>query len=178
MAANIHRHPAPNRALGELLPGWFDIPQNPITARSQGINYTPTLGEIMAGSFTIPENPIVNFASGNVLPLGVNPAKAGVVNGQPVGTGMSGGCGCGGSCGGCGGGMGDISADLTTFSTDLMAGNFQTALFTDTIAGFPAWSVLAVTGGLLWYFLAPTGKSRVGKAYHKVRRKAAAAYAA
>ena len=174
MAANIHRHPAPNRALGELLPGWFDIPQNPITAAKQGVNYTPTLGEIMAGSFVVPQNPIVNFASGNVLPIGVAPGKGGMVNGQPVaGPGMSGGCGCGGSCGGCGGGggMGDISADLTTFMTDLTAGNYQTALFTDTILGFPAWSAVAAVLVVGMWMFGGTGPSRVRKAYRTAKRK-------
>ena len=185
MAANIHRHPAPNRALGELLPGWFDVPQNPITQRVYGTQYTPTLGEIMPGSFAVPQNPLVALASGSVLPLAMQPGAPGKVNGTTIdaGGGAGVGCGCGGSGGGscsCSGGhgMGDISTDLSTFMTDLTSGNFQQALFTDTIMGFPSWAVLAVltVGGM--YIFGGTGPSRAKRTYTTVRRKVSAAAAA
>ena len=186
MAANIHRHPAPNRALGELLPGWYDVPQNPMAARNYGVAYTPTLGEIMPGSFAVPQNPMKNFTAGNVQPLAVAPGAPGQVNGAPVmpgsGSGMS---GCGGSCGGacgcngqCGGGVGDISSDLSQFMSDLTAGNFTQALTVDTIAGFPSWAVVGGVVAIGLYFFAGTGDSRAKSAYKTVRRKVSAAAAA
>jgi hypothetical protein len=179
MAANIHRHPAPNRALGELLPGWYDVPQNPIAAAQQGIKYTPTLGEIMPGSFVVPQNPMMNFTAGSVQPLAVAPGAPGQVNGQPVGKGSGNGvsgCGCGGSCGGCGGGggMGDISSDLSQFMADLTAGNFTQAFTVDTILGFPSWFVVGGVAALGLYLFAGTGDSRAKRAYKTVRRKVAA----
>lgn len=177
MAANIHRHPAPNRALGELLPGWFDLPQNPLMASTYGVAYTPTLGEIMPGSFTIPENPLWNIGTGTVKPIGVMPGAPGQINGQPIG-GVSGvGCGCGGghgSCGCSGGGMGDISTDLSMFMADLSAGNYSQALFTDTIMGFPAYAVIGILAVGAMYVFGGTGDSRATRAYRTVRRKAAA----
>ena len=162
--------------------GWYDVPQNPITAQEYGVAYTPTLGEIMPGSlFVVPQNPITSFATGNVLPLAVQPGAPGMVNGQPVG--MS-GCGCGGACGGAGacgcggGGLGDISTDLSTFFSDLTAGNWSTAFMTDTIFGIQAWIVVAAAAGLAWWALAGTGPSRATRAYRYTRRKVAAVAAA
>lgn len=174
MAGNINFHPAPNRALGELLPGWFDVPQNPITQQAYGVAYTPTLGEIMPGSYAVPQNPMMDFTRGNVLPIGMKPGVKGQINGQPVG--VSGvGCGCGGSCGGgCGGGMGDISTDLSTFMADLTAGNFSQALFTDTIMGFPAYAAVGVVAVAALWFFGGTGDSRAKQTYRTVRRKVTA----
>lgn len=176
MAGNIPFHPAPNRALGELLPGFFDVPQNPITAREYGIGYTPTLGEIMPGMFTVPQNPIVAFGTGNVLPIGVMPGAPGTLNGQPIGSSMAGmGCGCGGGNGGCGcgGGMGDVSADLSVFMSDLTAGNISQAM-SDPIFGFPAWGFVAAGIAAFFYFGAPSeGSSRIRRG----RRRLGAAIA-
>jgi len=181
MAANIHRHPAPNRALGELMPGWYDIPQNPLMASNYGVAYTPTLGEIMPGSFTIPENPLWNIGTGTVKPIGIQPGAPGQINGQPVatrsGSGSGMGCGCGGghgSCGCGGGGMGDISTDLSTFMADLSAGNYSQALFTDTIMGFPSYAVIGVLAVAGMWFFGGTGDSRATKTYRTVRRKVTA----
>jgi len=165
MAGNINRHPAPNRALGELMQGFYDVPQNPIMAANYGVARTPTLGEIMAASFVVPQNPLVSFGTGNVLPLGVQPGTPGKLNGQAL-SGM--GCGCGG---GCGCGMSGVSDDLQTFMQDLTSGNINQAMFNDTIFGFPAWSMVAAAGVAFWYMFAGTGKSRAGRAYSTVRRK-------
>ena len=56
---NIPFHPAPG--LGEMLPGFFVVPQNPIKAAGGmgGIRYQPHVGELMPASFTVPQNPIV-----------------------------------------------------------------------------------------------------------------------
>ena len=172
MAGNINRHPAPNRTLGELMPGWYDVPQNPIAQSQFGVARTPTLGEIMAGAFAVPQNPIVNFGTGNVQPIGVQPGAPGRLNGQVMG--VSGvGCGCGGGCG-CGSGMGDVGADLSVFMTDLTSGNINQALFTDTIMGFPAWFGVAGVAALGLYLFSGTGSSRASKAYRTVRRKVTA----
>lgn len=56
-------HPAPG--LGELMPGFYVVPQNPITMAQTGMGYFPKMGELLPGAFTVPQNPIVsNFRSG------------------------------------------------------------------------------------------------------------------
>ena len=56
---NIPFHPAPG--IGELLPGFFVVPQNPIrdAMGMSGVRYQPHIGELMPASFTVPQNPIV-----------------------------------------------------------------------------------------------------------------------
>lgn len=165
MAGNIQFHPAPG--LGDLMPGWFSVPQNPMT---DGITYTPGIGEIMAGNYPVPQNPIKDYTNGQVSLLGQQPTKGpGMINGQvanpPSGAGM--GCGCGGSCGGCGGGMGDISSDFTTFTNDLTSGNIIQAI-QDPVMGLPMWGWAA----LVVVFLSAGGSnSHVSRA-----RRAARAY--
>lgn len=77
-------HLAPG--LGELLPGWFNLPQNPLRLQAEGISYVPHIGELMPAKFTIPENPIRE-----VLEHGWR--------------GHSAGCSCGGTCDKCSGGL-------------------------------------------------------------------------
>src|SRR5579863_8168943 len=98
---NLAYHPAPG--LGDLLPGFYVVPQNPLK-QSAPVTYTPGIGDLVEGSavnFVVPQNPLKSYISGKVRPLG---------------TGMGAcGCGCGGS-GGCGGqlngvGMGDLTSD-------------------------------------------------------------------
>lgn len=173
MAANISFHPAPG--LGDLMPGWFAVPQNPITNRAP-ITYTPTIGDILPGSFVVPQNPIRDFTNGQVKLIGQsNPSAPGMVNGMPV-TGMGDcGCGCGGG-GGCGGGLGQLtvagltfnpSADVTQIGNDISAGNIMNAL-QDNFLNFPVW----VWGALLTVYLTAGGKnSHVSRA-----RRAAASY--
>ena len=56
-------HPAPG--LGELMPGFFVVPQNPITMAQTGMGYFARMGELLPGSFSVPQNPIVsNFKTG------------------------------------------------------------------------------------------------------------------
>ena len=45
--AMLNYHPAPG--LGDLLPGFFVVPQNPITD-TQGTTYVPRIGDILPGS--------------------------------------------------------------------------------------------------------------------------------
>jgi hypothetical protein len=68
--AHIPYHPA--IGFGDLLPGSYAVPQNPIrdagtplvpstVALTGGRAYkVPTLGELLPGKFTVPQNPIVN----------------------------------------------------------------------------------------------------------------------
>ena len=172
MAGNIAYHPAPG--LGELLPGWYDVPQNPIAPGAAGVRYTPTvqeslagLGEFIGASFVVPQNPIKDYVQGNVKPIGTDPNAPGVVNGSLSGVGC--GCACGGGSCSCGGGMGDISSDLQTFSADLGAGDYMKAIMD------PVWGVpIVIWVGALWFLFAGTGQSRAGKAVRTVRRKVTA----
>jgi hypothetical protein len=142
MAGNIHSHPAPG--LGDLMPGWFSVPQNSVT---DGVTYTPGIGDILAtDGYSVPQNPILDYMKGQVTLIGQQKGPGpGMLNGQPVSmsAGTSGaGCGCGGAC--AGGGMGDISSDFTTFTNDLTSGNIMQAI-QDPIFGVPVW---AIAGGL------------------------------
>ncbi len=50
-------HPAPG--LGDLLPGFYVVPQNPLRWVEQGVGYVPHFGELMPAKFTVPENPLI-----------------------------------------------------------------------------------------------------------------------
>ena len=126
------------------LPGWYSnvgdivegdgvdyvVPQNPFkpVMRSAGISDIVSQGV----QFVVPQNPLKAQLTGNVKPIGTGSYDCG--------------CGCGGS-GGCGTGqlngkkmgtgMGTIATDFSQFSSDLSAGNYRQAFFTDTIAGIP-----------------------------------------
>lgn len=161
--ANLSIHPAPG--LGDLLPGFFAVPQNPIDVGLSGITYAPGIGDILPGAFAVPQNPIKDYTSGTVKLIGQQSGGAGQLNGQPTC-----GCGCGGH-GGCGGGMGDISTDISTFTSQLTAGNFSGAL-SSPILGLPAYMYLLGIAGLLFFFGGSTGPSRATRA-----RRAYKAYA-
>jgi hypothetical protein len=65
----LNFHPAPG--LGDLAPGWFNIPQNPLrpdstvlvptvsAAVGNRVTVKPRLGDFVASRFTVPQNPIV-----------------------------------------------------------------------------------------------------------------------
>lgn len=125
----INYHPAPG--LGDLLPGFFVVPQNPI---KDATTYVPRIGEILPGSFVVPQNPIKDYMSGRLNLIGRDPSVGGTINGKGVS-----GCGCGGSCGGCGG-LGDLTADWTKIQSDISAGNFSQAI-QDTVFGVPVWAI-------------------------------------
>jgi hypothetical protein len=162
--AQIQLHPAPG--LGDLLAGWFAVPQNSVT---DGVTYTPGIGDILPGSYVVPQNPIKDFTKGQVQLIGQNPSKGpGMINGQPAPGGD--GCGCGGTCaGGCGGGgMGQLtfnpSADLTQISSDFSNGNYM-GLLSDTFLNVPLWVIAAL--GVTWFMSAghPARVSRAARAY-------------
>lgn len=60
--SHINRHPAPG--IGDLLPGFYVVPQNPIRAAQQGIGYVPHFGELVPAMFTVPDNPLVKSLAG------------------------------------------------------------------------------------------------------------------
>jgi hypothetical protein len=97
-------HPAPG--FGQLMPGDFVVPQNPISRAERGVGYVARMGELLPGSFSVPQNPIVrNFQTGM----------------QGMGTmGCAGGMGCeGAGFTGSLAGLGEISLpsiDLASFN--------------------------------------------------------------
>ena len=64
----LNFHPAPG--LGDLLPGWHSVPQNPLrpdstplvptvrAATGNAITVKPKMGDLLPGKFTVPQNPI------------------------------------------------------------------------------------------------------------------------
>jgi hypothetical protein len=94
-------HPAPG--VGELMNGFFVVPQNPITMAQTGIGYFPKMGDLLPGAFSVPQNPIVkNFASSM----------------QGLGTmGCAPGTNCGGGFTGALAGVGMGELDLSQIST-------------------------------------------------------------
>ena len=59
---NCPFHPAPG--LGDLVPGMFVVPMNPITAASGGVTYVPRIGDLVRAHYTVPMNPLVPGMSG------------------------------------------------------------------------------------------------------------------
>lgn len=135
-------HPAPG--FGDLVSGFFVVPQNPLQMAREGVSRVPTLGEFMSGSFTVPQNPLWDYSTGRVRPLG---------------QGMGGGCGCGG---GCGSGMGalDMSSITTLVQQDSLG------------LGLPNWgyAAVAVIGYMFLFGTAGgTGRSRASRARRAYR---------
>lgn len=166
---NIGMHPA--IGLGELMPGWFVVPQNPVDGP---VSYIRGIGDILStGGFAVPQNPVTDRYAGNVLPIGVQPGATGMVNNKTVASASLSGCGCGGGCGhsGCGGGLGDVSADFTKFTTDLTSGSVMTAL-EDTIFGIPVYAY--AIGLALVMFAGGEKHSYVGRGRRAARAAAGA----
>jgi hypothetical protein len=67
--ATLTFHPAPG--LGDLIPGSFVVPQNPVTA---GIQRVATIGEILPGFYPVPQNPL---AGANTKNFGRMPGDCG-----------------------------------------------------------------------------------------------------
>jgi hypothetical protein len=163
--SHINFHPAPG--LGDLLPGMFVVPQNPImdagtplvpsvqaTAPNQ-VMRVKHIGELLPGMFVVPQNPIIRTL-----------ATGGQTSGM-AGLGCGGGCGCG---------MGDATAAPATSD--------WTSFFTQStiIPGIP--DGLIYGGGLLavYMLMSPGGKeyrqkSRALKAQYRGYKRAAAAVA-
>jgi hypothetical protein len=154
--AQLNYHPAPG--MGDLLPGFYVVPQNPV----QPVKYIRGISEILPGSFPVPQNPVKDYTSGQT---------------KLIGQGVS-GCGCGGSCGGCGGGqingikgLGDFTTDYGTFTGNLSAGNYMAAI-QSTFFGVPVW---AIGGALVLVMFAGGQKhSYVGRGRRAARAAASA----
>ncbi len=60
--SRLQYHPAPG--IGEILPGFYVVPQNPLRAlsaepvRQLGITRTPHIGELVAANYVVPQNPL------------------------------------------------------------------------------------------------------------------------
>ena len=151
---HLNFHPAPG--FGDLLPGNFVVPQNPIrdagtplvpsvqAVAGGNIVRVPHVGELMPGMFVVPQNPIRDaMASPDVTrPVaGSGQALAGL------------GCGCGAGMG-CMCGMGDVASTLSTISPSLGTAwtNLSTSLST-TYAGIPLWALVAGGAAALFIFM-------------------------
>lgn len=158
---NLPFHPAPG--LGDLLPGFFVVPQNPI---KDATTYVPRIGEILPGSYPVPQNPIKDYMQGRIHQIGREPGTPGMINGKLSG------CGCGGTCGGCGG-LGSVGDDFTKIKDDISAGNIG-QVFQDTVFGVPVWAIGA--GLALLFFMGGEKHSYAGRS-RRAYRAARAAYA-
>lgn len=150
--AHIGRHPAPG--LGELIPGSFVVPSNPIVSPS----YIPHIGELLPASFPIPQNPLIAAIT--------SPPGYGLPN-QP-------GLGCGCAPAGCGSGMCGGAAGLAGLGADCgciggMCGCGMGQL--DFLGGSATLIVGAALLGLMWLLSSPGGKE-----YHQERAAAKRAY--
>lgn len=163
--SQINIHPAPG--LGDLAPGWFVVPQNPIRPDSTvlvpsvqasvpgRIARKPHIGEFVAATFVVPQNPIV----------------------RNLQTGMQGlGCGCGTpSCNGGPNYYGMSGFDISTV-TDWAQG-------TSPIAGLPNWALYGGAAVAAWLIFMPGGseyraKSRALASQYRGYRRAAGRVAA
>ncbi len=144
--ARLNFHPAPG--FGDLMPGNFVVPQNPI--RDAGTPLVPSLqatmpnttfriarlAELMPGQFTVPQNPLMMALSGGNL-----------------------GCGCSSGCSGGNSnytlnGMGDLSMDsMTSWLTDP----------SPISASVPNWMLYGGAAVALWFITQPSGREYRGK---------------
>lgn len=146
--SHIPFHPA--IGFGDLLPGEFVVPQNPIrdagtplvpstVAVMGGKPYrTPHLADLLPGKFVVPQNPLITT---------VTNGYSGIPQHSHAG------CGCGGACGG-GKGMGDLS-DVGTWLTS-----------NTVVSAVPNWVIVAGAGVAAWMLFMPSGSD--------YRRKSAA----
>ena len=144
-------HPA-SSSVGELLPGHFAIPNNPISdayslVASDEIIYRAKLGEIMAARFSIPENPLLRELSGCSSLRGCNTS-----------------CGCGGS--GCG---------MNGFTEDLKGWYDKAVASASTMFGGIDTTTLLLAGGgiVALYFLLGAGGGEYRGKMSELRRKQA-----
>lgn len=144
-------HPAPG--LGDLLPGWHVVPQNPIrdaelstaivastTAKAGGrVVKVPSMGELMPGMFVVPQNPLRTALA--------TPPGAGV----PGTHGMKGlGCSTCHGLGDASGLMGSLASAETGISSWLQQPSFISS-------SIPNWGLVA--GVAAAYFLFTPGGS-------------------
>ena len=165
-------HPAPG--LSDLAPGWFVLPQNPLTMGPSTVlvptmaatapgrwTRTPTLADLVQASFPVPQNPVVQN-----LVMGLQGLR-----------GMRGCCGLGCGGGGCGqpyglNGLGQTPG-TDALSTWLAANGGSPGTWladTQTLFGFtlPMWGWLA--GGAAAAFAASSLLSESGGRKRNPRR--------
>jgi len=132
--AHIGVHPAPG--FGELLPGSFVVPSNPIVPRS----YIPRIGELLPASFPVPQNPLIAAM--------MSPPGYGMPNSRGIGCGCSPGCGSG-MCG-----LSGLGSDCGCIGG--MCGCGMSGL-----GQFDPMTLALVAGGLvlLYMFMAPGGSA-------------------
>ena len=161
-------HPAPG--LGDLLPGWHVVPQNPIrdagtalvpsvqAASGNRITRTPHVGDLLAASFVVPQNVIVrNVSTG--------------MNGLAATKGI--GClGCSG-CAGCedGGNYYGMQGLGDTSITDWLT---SPSFVSDSV---PNWMLYGGAAALAWILLMPGGseyrqKSRALRSQYRGYKRA------
>ena len=142
--SHIQRHPAPG--FGDLMPGWYSVPQNPIrdagtalvpSANSMGqVTRVPRMGELMAASFTVPQNPLMAALS----TVGRDQSLSGLRG-----------------CAGCGGG------GVNPYGMQGL-GDFSTwASATSPVGSLPNWAFfggLAALGGYFFFGRGGRGHSR------------------
>jgi hypothetical protein len=68
MAGNIAMHPAPG--LGDLMPDWWNYPNDPDSLASRGITKTPGIRAILPAAQVAPENPLKAYVTGQTKMIG------------------------------------------------------------------------------------------------------------
>lgn len=149
--AHLDVHPAPG--FGDLIPGWFSVPQNPIQGDSTPIVASinakaggmavkiPTMGELLPGFFVVPQNPLRDQLGMGRLGCGT----CGMGQAAPPGT-------------------TDLMGSLTGMGTSVTSW-----LQSSMVAGIPNW--LLVGGAVAAYFLLTPGGSE-----YRAQRAAARGY--
>lgn len=139
MQTNFH----PSPGLGDLLPGWFVVPQNPIRQDSTvlvpsvqasvpgRIARKPHMGDFLPATFAVPQNPII----------------------KNLNTGMGGlasmGCGCGTPTCGSGNSYGMSGFDVSSVT------DWASAM--SPVGGLPNWALYGGAAALAWVVLMPGG---------------------
>lgn len=170
-------HPAPG--LGDLVGGFFVVPQNPImdagtpmvpSVQAQypnRITRRPRMGDLVAASFVVPQNPLWP-------------------NAQPM---SQAGLGCASCSGANFYGMSGLGQSFSAVWTDVTSGNFSQGVTDFTswigestiISGLPNWGILAAGAVALMLFM-PSGseyrqKSKALRSQYRGYRRAAGAIA-
>lgn len=179
----LSTHPAPG--LGELVPGSFWVPQNPLVPGTftGEVAYIPRAVERLPGRCGVQSNPLYKALNGGINGSGPSGVGCGDDCAGMGGCGCAagGGCGCGGSCGGTGScgvgcGMGSISDSLAS------AWSSVTGSFSGLAASVPGggYTLAAAAGLLLLLAFRPGGseyKRAVGSAKAQYRAAVASARA-
>ncbi len=156
MQTNFH----PSPGLGDLLPGWFVVPQNPVRPDSTvlvpsvqasmpgQIARKSHMGEFLPATFSVPQNPILrNLATGmGGLACGCGTPTC---NGAPNYYGMS--------------GFDPLAGDFSSV-TDWAKAN-------SPIGGIPNWALWGGAAAVAWIVFMPGGKE-----YRSEKRALASRY--